>query len=44
MQGEEIIGGRPSENRTSENSSINTWYNVDSYVQKYKDRWERYVL
>jgi hypothetical protein len=45
MQREEIMGRRQSENRTSENSkSINTWHNTDSYVQKYKDRWERYVL
>lgn len=34
MQREEIMGGRHSENRTSENSiSINTWHNVDSYVK-----------
>jgi hypothetical protein len=41
MQREEIMGGRQSENRTSENSiSINTWHNVNSYVQKYKNRYE----
>jgi hypothetical protein len=45
MQREEIMGGRQYENRTSENSrSINTWHNVESYMQKHNDRWERYVL
>jgi hypothetical protein len=45
MQREEIMGGRQSKNRTSENSkSINTWNNVDSYLQKYNDRWKRSAL
>jgi len=33
-QREEIMGGRHSENRTSENSkSNNIWHNVDSYIK-----------